>query len=150
MWLVACDWPQAPTSDGPPNRCLQGDEVTSARYYACVLDEKGVLILPPTGPFPTYSHAVDVHAKYLADQDAQPFPAGWPLHGDRRRVLLDLGSVTGADHDEMQQLLLHDPVLRAVFQLGRMSGVSRADSTEAPESHAGKKDLRRSRKVRRR
>lgn len=98
-----------------------------AWYYSGVMNEKRQLIQPPTGPLSTYSHAVDVHAKYEMQATQVPFPSGWPLHSDERRVLLDVGSVATADDHEMRQLILHDPVLHAVFQLGRMSAKAQPD-----------------------
>lgn len=68
------------------------------------------------GPFSTYSQAAKVGSDFLA-YNAVPFE-----HRPDFAVLLDLTKFNLDTEDEVRRVLLTDPVLYAVFQLGRQFG----------------------------
>ncbi|AIM50409.1 hypothetical protein PBI_OMNICRON_76 [Mycobacterium phage Omnicron] len=65
-----------------------------------------------TGPFPTYTRAMEENARELW--------YGAPV--GELRVLLDVGSVNALDDRELRALLHHDPLLAAMFALGHRCG----------------------------
>lgn len=88
------------------------------RYFAADVHD-GTVIIHGSGE--TYTEAMDVHARRLALGARRS--DYW-----RPAVLLDLASTDPSDVEEM---LLHDPVLRSIFELGRQSA---ARSENAGES----------------
>lgn len=84
---------------------------TTPRYYAKVGDQL-------TGPHPSYTEA----RRDLADT----YRRHCPTDVSRAAVLLDLGSITVGD-GQFGTLLQSDPVLRAVFELGRQHERMAAD-----------------------
>lgn len=64
------------------------------------------------GPFPTYTAAMDDHARHAAMTTLS-------LPGETQ-VLLNLGSISATD--DLSELLRTDPVLKMVFELGRRMG----------------------------
>lgn len=76
-----------------------------ADYYA----RRGSELL---GPFPTYTAAAECNAQYVRNYTSPRL---------KMTVLLDMGSVSG-DEMETRLLLRHDPVMSAVFKLGRSVG----------------------------
>ncbi|WP_052956753.1 hypothetical protein [Mycolicibacter heraklionensis] len=82
----------------------QPENTTSGvRYYAKRDDEL-------TGPFPTYADAIGDHVG-VARRIAGGLPAA--------QVLLDVGSVGMLNERATRRLLMTDPFLSAVFELGR-------------------------------
>jgi hypothetical protein len=95
----------------------------SARYYAAKVDLGGNLREVPGPPCDTYDKAMDVHVSEIGRQ-------AWPVvirprqNGKPdRRVLLDLGTVPiPGEIADVAAVLHNDPVLKAVFELGRRVG----------------------------
>lgn len=84
-----------------------------SRYYAAVqrADMPTPAIVAETA---TYDLAVGFHAGQLARATGLP---SW-----RMAVLLDCGSLAEHDEPEWARLLATDPVLAAVFEMGRRAG----------------------------
>ncbi|AHZ95635.1 hypothetical protein PBI_OKIROE_74 [Mycobacterium phage OkiRoe] len=68
------------------------------------------------GPFPTYTRAMEENARELW--------YGAPV--GELRVLLDVGSVNAEDVEELRELLHHEPLMSALFTLGRRYEQERA------------------------
>jgi hypothetical protein len=101
-------------------------------YYAALVDkdDRHVLI-NPTGPFTNYTKAMDMHVHVVAQgppkKGIAPRPVGagviaFPDDSFLRTVLVDLASVAASNEFDWHEMLLHDPVLRAVFEMGRRRG----------------------------
>lgn len=84
----------------------------SAAYYAALVHGKQVIVL--SGPHPTHDFAIDHHVQAARAGDA---PSGYW----RPAVLLDTGSPPDTE-EEWRRILLTDPLLHAVFELGRRTG----------------------------
>jgi hypothetical protein len=98
----------------------------TARYYAVKPDSDGAIRdWLPDGPHPTYDETVKIHAQEISANPPRTFPPPPPMF--ERRVLLDVSSVATCDEQEMMLLLLTDPMLHAVFVMGRRAG---QESTE--------------------
>lgn len=76
----------------------------SAEYYA----KRGEALF---GPFDRYSLAIENHARFVGMSCAATQPG--------MGVLLDVGSFSLSDERELRAVLHDDPLLRAVFELGR-------------------------------
>lgn len=76
-----------------------------ADYYA---RRNGVLI----GPFAAYDETTGYHAKQ--ERHHQP-------RADDMTVLLNMHTVKVDSEDELRQLLKYDPILRAIYDYGRVS-----------------------------
>lgn len=63
------------------------------------------------GPFDSYDAAMNDHADVLRRGQ----------NAGQMQTFIDLATIVG-DHQQMTDLLLRDPVLRAVFELGRRYG----------------------------
>jgi hypothetical protein len=94
-----------------------------ARYYAATRATKADgtenVEIDGAHPFPTYTAANEHNARWLARQF---------IPRVEYAVLLDVQSVE-AFGDDLRLLLLHDPLLAAVFNLGRQVG---QDTTGGP------------------
>lgn len=73
------------------------------------------------GPFESYDAAMDDHANVLRRTTGSDQPG-------QMLTLIDLATIVG-NHDQMTALLRSDPVLRAVFELGRRYGREDDDLT---------------------
>lgn len=87
-------------------------------YYAACINEQG-LIETSALPCKTYTQAIGAHTNAI-QLESLPLAPGriYPT----RHVLLDMGTVEMQDRREMDEMLHHDPVLRAVFEYGRNIG----------------------------
>jgi hypothetical protein len=95
------------------------------RYYAARIDvdDSGRVHLLH-GAYPSYNEAMQVHVRHL-ERHLEVNPEPWSrgvnaLPPVRPAVLLDLGSV--AVQEDLQHAMLTDPVLSAIFELGRQVG----------------------------
>lgn len=66
------------------------------------------------GPFTSYDAAMDDHANVLRRTAGSDQPG-------QMQTFVDLATIIG-DHEQITALLRGDPVLRAVFELGRRYG----------------------------
>jgi hypothetical protein len=98
----------------------------TARYYAVKPDLAGRIPvnLPVVGPKDTYDDAVKIHTQELFDRPPSVFPP--PPEPFEYRVLLDVSSVANCTEQETMLLLLADPMLHAVFTMGRHAGFEAA------------------------
>lgn len=88
-------------------------------YYAALTrQEDGQVMMTPGGPLSSYGLAIERHAEELSRM-ATIRPPKY-----ERRVLLDLGTLNFTEEEAMQRVLMDDPVLKAVFELGRRMGWS--------------------------
>lgn len=104
----------------------------TARYYAVSVDDSGAVKSPPHGPHDTYDKAVDVHTAYYSRESPRIVNGGVaPPDNNGRRVMLDLSSIGGLTFDEhaTHALLNTDPILRAIFELGRRVGMGHIQFT---------------------
>lgn len=113
----------------------------AARVHDSVDGQRDTVMVQETHP--TYDTAMEVHARRIAYETPRPFnlttgqPEPRPQHW-RDTVLLDLGSITYLDPDEVGRLIATDPMLRAIFELGRqhelVNSINRRDARyETPE-----------------
>jgi hypothetical protein len=95
----------------------------TGRYYAVKPDLAGRIPVnwPVDGPHPTYDDAIKIHTQEMSrwGGDLQPLRF-------ERRVLLDVSSVATCSEQEIMLLLLCDPMLHAVFTMGRRTGYDAA------------------------
>lgn len=105
------------------------------RYYSGIATtEDNQFMLPPSGPMATYSAVVENGAAWsqgLTPTDSDLIPLRYPPTTFppkyTHRVLLDLGSLDATGDEVAWGLLLHDPVLHAVFEYGRQLGMLRRE-----------------------
>lgn len=107
------------------------------RYYAVTVSTKDQSIFAPaSGPYDSHSGAMGFHARALAMESSPSLDRGRTQLYERR-VLLDTESVgiPGAE-DDLMRLLHDDPVLRYIYELGRVQGEQQA-RTRAAEQPQG-------------
>lgn len=85
-----------------------------ANYYYALMSGDDQVRVRPNGPFPDWDGAIAELAR-LNSQLTLP-------RKYRDAVLLDLGSIDFQNEREVATLLLIDPALRAIFELGRRHG----------------------------
>jgi hypothetical protein len=83
-------------------------------YWAAELSAIGRAPAIVSGPWRTFTAAADDNARRVGvDAFADP---------SRCSILLDVRSVAVDSEDELRTLLMHDPVLRAIYEYGRGDG----------------------------
>jgi hypothetical protein len=91
-------------------------------YSATVRKADDVVMACSAGPFPNWSEISRYHTGVLAHQPQRLCPEQSPYE---HRVLLDLSATAWmTDEEAVVDLLLHDPVLHAIFELGRTHGAA--------------------------
>jgi hypothetical protein len=104
---------------------VAGEVALMASYYAAdrhatISDEGPVAALLSSG-LASYDEAVAVHTDRIARLISPLETLGW-----EPAVLLDMGSVDLGDPAEVERLLLTDPVLHAIYEMGRQHGAHEA------------------------
>jgi hypothetical protein len=85
------------------------------RYHTILTDKQtGDFPIPPSNAYATHDEAVQGIIDALS-RLTNPIATGKYEH----RILLDVGSINAMDVDELRLALRTDPLLRAVFELGR-------------------------------
>lgn len=100
--------------------------MNTPRYYAALVDIGGNLRIVPGPPRDTYSGAMGVHTDHAMRNvrvSSKPDPY-------EPRILLDVGSIALTDETQTAKLLLDDPMLRAIYELGRRQGRLDDDMTQ--------------------
>jgi hypothetical protein len=91
------------------------------RYYAAEMP-------PSVGPYepvpPLVIIGENFHRTWTAANEHLAGRLGADAHADPSRwsILLDVGSVDVCNEEELRTLLLHDPLIRAIYEYGRQDG----------------------------
>lgn len=89
-------------------------------YSAIVRKSDDVVIICSAGPFLSWTEIMRYHTGVLAHQ---PQRLGESLY--EHRVLFDLSSAGWmSDQVELGKLIYDDPILHAIFELGRQHGIA--------------------------
>lgn len=97
-----------------------------ARYYAATIRTADDKMMQADGPYENHTRAMGFHTRVLA-MEAMPMLNRQHTQDYRRVVMLDTGSVPGdMTEEQWRELLMEDPVLYAVHQLGLQHGMAQA------------------------
>lgn len=99
-------------------------------YSATVRKADDVVMACSAGPFSNWTEITRYHTGVLAHQPQRLGKSPY-----EHRVLLDLSATAWmTDEEAVVDLLLHDPVLHAIFELGRAHGQAGLHTLTIPRS----------------